>query len=235
MSSGCGRGFFGRCEQRLTSGLPKPITAPCGSLTQLAARSGTSAGTQLRFFQMHPLAQPRGNLGLPDDPSAQRRRGIAPKNIATFNTHSEALEPMAAALWTSYDASFPAIWVEAMKKPSRAGGKPAKARSSKASKLERNIVPKAAEHRSSATQQIASWLEKLGMADTPSVLPRMTLLSPVLRDLTDQDLKDIGVASRASAKDAGGHQRTCWRDHQCRNPAALSRNRKIPRSAAKSR
>ena len=32
-------------EQRLTSGLPKPITAPCGSLTQLAARSGTSAGT----------------------------------------------------------------------------------------------------------------------------------------------------------------------------------------------
>ena len=39
------------CEQRLTSGLPKPITAPCGSLTHLAARSGTSAGTQLRFFQ----------------------------------------------------------------------------------------------------------------------------------------------------------------------------------------
>ena len=30
-------GGGGRCEQRLTSGLPKPITAPCGSLTQLAA------------------------------------------------------------------------------------------------------------------------------------------------------------------------------------------------------
>ena len=28
----------GRCEQKLTSGLPKPITAPCGSLTQLASR-----------------------------------------------------------------------------------------------------------------------------------------------------------------------------------------------------
>ena len=40
-----------RCEQRLASGLPKPITAPCGSLAQLATRSGTSAGTQLRFFQ----------------------------------------------------------------------------------------------------------------------------------------------------------------------------------------
>jgi hypothetical protein len=48
-------GVCGRCEQRLTSGLPKPIAAPCGSLTQLAARSGTSAG--------NPLAQPRGNLG----------------------------------------------------------------------------------------------------------------------------------------------------------------------------
>jgi hypothetical protein len=57
---------------------------------------------------VHLLAQPRGNLGFPDDPSAQRRRGIAPKNIATFVNHTEALEPMAGTLWTSYDASFPA-------------------------------------------------------------------------------------------------------------------------------
>jgi hypothetical protein len=39
--------------------------------------------------------------------SATRRGGIALKNIATFNTHTEALEPMAGALWTSYDVSFP--------------------------------------------------------------------------------------------------------------------------------
>ena len=39
---------------------------------------------------------------------------------------------MAGAPRTSYDASFPARWVEAMKKPSRAGGKPAKARPRKA-------------------------------------------------------------------------------------------------------
>jgi len=49
--SGGAAGGGGRCEQRFTSSLRKPITAPCGSLTQLAARSGTSAGTQLRFFQ----------------------------------------------------------------------------------------------------------------------------------------------------------------------------------------
>ena len=49
--SGVRLGGGGRPEQRLTGGLPKPITAPCGSLTQLATRSGTPAGTQLRFFQ----------------------------------------------------------------------------------------------------------------------------------------------------------------------------------------
>jgi molybdopterin biosynthesis enzyme len=41
-----------------------------------------------------------------------------------LNTHTEALEPMAGALWTSYDTSFPAMWVEAMKRRSRAGGEP---------------------------------------------------------------------------------------------------------------
>jgi hypothetical protein len=55
---------------------------------------------------VHPLAQPRGNLGFPDDPSAQRHRG---KNIATFNTQTEALEPMVGARRTSYDVSFPAM------------------------------------------------------------------------------------------------------------------------------
>ena len=49
MSPGCGCRGGRRCEQRFTSGLPKPITAPCGSLTQLATRSGTSAGTHPRF------------------------------------------------------------------------------------------------------------------------------------------------------------------------------------------
>ena len=41
---------------------------------------------------------------------------------------------MVGATGTSYDASFPAIWVEAMKKPSRAGGKPVKVQRRKALK-----------------------------------------------------------------------------------------------------
>ena len=72
---------------------------------------------------------------------------------------------MAGALSTGYDASFPARWVEAMKRRSRAGGKRAKAPPSKASKLKRHAVPKAAAGRSSAMQQIADWLEKLGMSE----------------------------------------------------------------------
>ena len=101
---------------------------------------------------------------------------------------------MAGALWTSYDASFPARWVEAMKKPSRAGRKPARARSSKASKLKRSSVPKAA-HRSAATQQTASWLEKLGLGQYAKCFAENDITLAILRDLTDQDLKELGVAS----------------------------------------
>ena len=44
---------------------------------------------------------------------------------------------------TRYDALFPAIWVEAMKRRSRAGGKPAKARPRKALKRKGGSAPKA--------------------------------------------------------------------------------------------
>jgi hypothetical protein len=40
MSPAVRQGGGGLPEQRLTSSLPKPITAPCGSLTQLAAPRG---------------------------------------------------------------------------------------------------------------------------------------------------------------------------------------------------
>ena len=43
-------------------------------------------------------------------------------------------------------------------------------------------------------QQIADWLEVLGMSDTLSVLLKTALISPVLPDLTDQDLEELGVA-----------------------------------------
>ena len=85
-------------------------------------------------------------------------------------------------------------WVEAMKKPSRAGIKRARARSSKASKLKRSSVPKAA-HRIAATQQTTSWLEKLGLGQYAKCFAENDITLAILRDLTDQDLKELGVAS----------------------------------------
>jgi hypothetical protein len=60
--------------------------------------------------------------------------------------------------------------------------------------LKRNIVPKAAEHRSSAMQQIAGWLDNLGMSEYAERFAENKIDVSVLPHLTDQDLKDIGVA-----------------------------------------
>ena len=42
-------------------------------------------------------------------------------------------------------------------------------------------------------QQIADWLEKLGMSDYAQRFAENRIDLSVLRDLTDQDLKDLGV------------------------------------------
>ena len=56
-------------------------------------------------------------------------------------------------------------------------------------------------------QQIADWLEKLGMSEYAQRFAENDIDVSVLRHLTDQDLKEIGVLARASAKDAGGDSR----------------------------
>ena len=53
-------------------------------------------------------------------------------------------------------------------------------------------------------QQIADWLEKLGMSEYAQRFAENEIDVSVLRDLTDQDLKDIGVLARASAENARG-------------------------------
>jgi class 3 adenylate cyclase len=83
-----------------------------------------------------------------------------------------------------------------MKKRSRApGSKQANARSSKALKPKRNDAPKAAAHRSSATQQVAEWLETLGLGQYSRHFVENDITFSILSDLTDQDFKEIGVAS----------------------------------------
>jgi class 3 adenylate cyclase/predicted ATPase len=100
---------------------------------------------------------------------------------------------MAGAPLTGYDvlSSTP---VEAMKKPSRAGGgEPSKARSRRSSRLKRNIESKATAPRSAATQQVREWLENLGMSEYAQRFAKNGIDFSVLPHLTDQDLKDIGV------------------------------------------
>ena len=43
-------------------------------------------------------------------------------------------------------------------------------------------------------QQIADWLEKLGMSEYAEHFAESDIDTSVLRDLTDQDLKELGVS-----------------------------------------
>ena len=53
-------------------------------------------------------------------------------------------------------------------------------------------------------QQIADWLEKLGMSEYAQRFAENGIDLRVLPDLTDQDLKDIGVVAWASTESARG-------------------------------
>jgi len=148
----------------------------------------TSAGSlTTRFSQVHPLAQPRGDLGFPDDPSAQRRRGIAPKNIATFNTHTHALEPVAGATMARYDAlSRPTV--KAMKRRSKAGGKIAKVRRRSALKPKGRSVPKAMPRRGSAPAGQETEVARL-TRELNEALEQQTAVSEVLRVMSQSDFE----------------------------------------------
>src|SRR5580704_14622662 len=81
-----------------------------------------------------------------------------------------------------------------MKRRSKAVRKPVKARRSKAFKRKGRGARKALARRSSAVQQLADWLERLGISEYAERFAENKIDVSVLRHLTDQDLKDIGVA-----------------------------------------
>ena len=83
-------------------------------------------------------------------------------------------------------------------------------------------------------QQIADWLEKLGMSEYAERFAENRINLSVLPDLTDQDLKDIGVAARHRRKcfaRSGSFQVPFWQ----RRSLQPSRNPKTPPNAAKLR
>ena len=85
-------------------------------------------------------------------------------------------------------------------------------------------------------QQIADWLEKLGMSEYAQCFAENGIDISVLRDLTDQDLKDIGVSTRASAENAAAIGELGSAAPVTTEPAVgRSRRPKTPPSAVRSR
>ena len=87
-------------------------------------------------------------------------------------------------------------------------------------------------------QQIADWLEKLGMSEYAQRFAENDIDIAVLPDLTDQDLKDIGVSLGHRRKMLARDPRAWRRRQPRRRSATLSRRAealKTPPSAAKSR
>ena len=60
-------------------------------------------------------------------------------------------------------------------------------------------------------QQIADWLEKLGMSEYAQRFAENEIDVSVLRHLTDQDLKDIGVSLGHRRKMLRGDRASLWR------------------------
>ena len=87
-----------------------------------------------------------------------------------------------------------------MKRRSKAGGKSAKAQPSELLKLKPDTVPKPAAGRSSAMQQTADWLERLGLGQYAQRFAENDIDFALFTKLTDADLKELGVISLGHRK-----------------------------------
>ena len=89
-------------------------------------------------------------------------------------------------------------------------------------------------------QQIADWLKKLGTSEYAERFAESDIDTSILRDLTDQDLKELGVSlghrrkMLRAIRDLALRQSRLPRKHLCRQFQGTRPQRTLP-SAAKSR
>ena len=69
--------------------------------------------------------------------------------------------------------------------------------------------------RAVSMQQVTDWLEKLGLGQYAQRFAENDISFSVLPDLTDQDLKEIGVLARSSASTAARDSRTHQPRERC--------------------
>jgi hypothetical protein len=81
-----------------------------------------------------------------------------------------------------------------------------------------------------AMQQIADWLEKLGMSEYAQRFAENRIDFSVLRDLTDQDLKDLGVVLGDRRKMLRAIGDAGRRGYSYRDQTHATRHRQAPSS-----
>ena len=85
-------------------------------------------------------------------------------------------------------------------------------------------------------QQVADWLERLGLGQYAQRFAENDISFSVLPDLTDQDLKEIGVLARSSAPTAASDSRTHQpRERGSESPAAPAAASAAPQDTAERR